>query len=403
MKLQKSFKMALNMVLHSKLRSWLTIIGIVLGVASVVAILAIGDGLEAEINSQFEDTGGDILTLTAGVSKAKFGPGSHRGNNGDSSSASSEEEIITRKDYQTLKGLVDVIALNPKISGSVDIYYQGEDGTASITGTDPAEYSKFSTTDLLAGRELISSDSNVIIIGEKLSTEYFEREISLNQILIIEGKAFRVIGILDGGGTSIIMPIDTTYSLLEDKIKNEYDSIQIKIKDESKLDETITLIEKKLMMTRHVDKKTKDFTISSNAALAEMRQELVSTMTSFLAAIAGVSLLVGAVGVANTMFTSVLEKTKEIGIMKSIGARNKDILTIFLFNSGLIGFVGGLIGAILGYIMIQILSFAGMPVVLTITNISLVVSISIIIGMISGLIPAINASKLSPVDALRSE
>lgn len=402
MKLQKSFRMALNMVLHSKLRSWLTIIGIVLGVASVVAILAIGDGMEAEVNSQFENSGGDLLTLTAGVTKAKFGPGSH-GKDSSSSSASSEEEIITRQDYQTLKGIVDVIALNPKISGSVDIYYQGEDGSASVTGLDTSVYTEFSTTDLLEGRELTASDKNVIIIGEKLSTDYFERELGLNQILTIEGKAFRVIGILDGGGTSIMMSIDTAYTLLDDKIKNEYDSIQIKIKDEDKLDETIELVEKKLMMSRHVNEKTKDFTISSNAAIAEMREELISTMTSFLAAIAGVSLLVGAVGVANTMFTSVLEKTKEIGIMKSIGARNKDILMIFLFNSGLIGFVGGILGAFLGYLIIVLLTIAGMPVLLTYTNISLVVSISIIIGMISGLIPAINASKLSPVDALRSD
>jgi len=357
--------------------------------------------MEAEITSQFEDTGGDILTLTAGVSSAKFSRGG--GSSESSSAATAEEMLITRNDYQTLNGIVDIIELNPTISGSVDIYYQGESGSVSVSGVDGAVYKEFSTTDLKDGRVLTGSDSNVIIIGDKLSEEYFERELSLNQILTIQDKAFRVVGILDGGGNSVIMPLDTAYQVLEDKVKNEYDAINIKIKDEEKLDETIELIEKKLMMSRHVDLNTKDFTISSNAALAEMRQELITTMTSFLAAIAGVSLLVGAVGVANTMFTSVLEKTKEIGIMKSIGARNKDILMIFIFNSGLIGFVGGILGAILGYLMILLLSVAGMPVVLTASNIILVVSISIIIGMISGLIPAINASKLSPVDALRSE
>lgn len=399
MKLHKSFKMALNMVLHSKLRSWLTIIGIVLGVASVVAILSIGDGLEAEITSQFENSGGDLLTLTSGVSRG-FGP---PGRGGTSSSASDEEVKITRTDLQTLKGLTDVISVNPEISGRVDIYYQGEQGTVSITGTDTSVYKDFSTSEILEGRELISSDSNVILIGERLSTEYFERELGLNQILTIEEKAFRVVGIIEDGGNNIIMPITQAYTVIDDKLKNEYDSIRIKIKDEDLLDETVLKIENKLLTSRHVNQKDKDFTISSNAAAAEMRQELINTMTSFLTAIAGVSLIVGAVGVANTMFTSVLEKTKEIGIMKSIGATNKDILSIFLFNSALIGFVGGLLGAILGYFLILLLQLSGMTAVLTISNVVMVVSISILIGMISGLIPAINASKLSPVDALRSD
>lgn len=402
MKLHKSFRMALNMVLHSKLRSWLTIIGIVIGVASVIAILAIGDGMESEINSQFDSSGGDILTLTAGVTEAHFGPGRGRASQ-SSSSASDEEVIISRNDVQALKGVPDVLLVNPKISGSVDIYYQGEQGSVMVTGQDPQYYKDFSTTDILLGRELTGSDSNVIVIGEDLSNKYFERELGLNQILVIEDKSFRVVGILDGGGTSIHMPIDTSYSVLDEKIKNEYDSLSIKIKDQDRIDEITETIEKKLMMSRHVDEDSKDFTITSNAAMAEMRAEFLSTITSFLTAIAGVSLLVGAVGVANTMFTSVLEKTKEIGIMKAIGARNFDVLIIFIFNSGLIGLVGGLIGVVIGYLISWILTLVGMVAIVTFSRVIMILSVSIIIGMISGLIPAINASKLSPVDALRSE
>ena len=163
-------------------------------------------------------------------------------------------------------------------------------------------------------------------------------------------------------------------------------------------------------MIRHVTEKTKDFSVSSNKQTQEMIAEFMSSMTMFLTAIAGVSLLVGAVGIANTMFTSVLEKTKEIGIMKAIGAKNKDIMTIFLFNAGLIGLVGGVIGVIFGIILSSLMPIMmsgmgrlGSETVVSINSIILSLSVSIIIGMIAGVIPAYQGSKLKPVDALRYE
>jgi len=157
------------------------------------------------------------------------------------------------------------------------------------------------------------------------------------------------------------------------------------------------------MNSRHVTEDTRDFTLNSNAATAELRAEMLGTITLFLTAIAGVSLVVGAVGVANTMFTSVLEKTKEIGIMKAIGARNNDILMIFVFNSALIGLVGGIIGVILGILLSKLLAIAGMVTLVNYGTVLMILTLSVGIGMVSGLIPAINASKLSPVDALRSD
>jgi putative ABC transport system permease protein len=164
------------------------------------------------------------------------------------------------------------------------------------------------------------------------------------------------------------------------------------------------------MMTRHVTTQTKDFSISSNKQMQATRNSMMSSLNNFLIAIAAVSLIVGAVGVANTMFTSVLEKTKEIGIMKAIGARNKDILSIFLLNSALIGLVGGMIGIFFGIIMSAslpaLMGETGMlrgGTLVSLNSMILALSVSIIIGIISGLIPAYNASRLKPVDALRSE
>jgi putative ABC transport system permease protein len=206
------------------------------------------------------------------------------------------------------------------------------------------------------------------------------------------------------------MPIQMAYNILADSEYGVYDSIIVKVRDENKLNDTITAIESKLKMIRHVTDKTKDFTVTSNKQMQETRSAMMSTMNSFLLAIASVSLIVGAVGVANSMFTSVLEKTKQIGIMKAIGARNHDILMIFLLNAGLIGLVGGLIGAFFGTLLSGLLPMlmSGVRIVGRETIVSwqsLVVALagSVLIGIISGIVPAYQASKLKPVDALRYE
>ncbi len=401
MKLKKCFKMALNMVLHSKLRSWLTILGIVIGVASVIAIVGIGQGLNQEINNNLGDLQADLITITPGYSSAQsFGPPG-RGGFGDSSS--SNQDPLTKKDVQTLRGISNIDLINPQISGSVDLTYLGEEGSVSLTGVDQRVYYELTTDEIAQGRMLSSSDSNVIVIGGRLASSFFDKEIKINQLLSIEGRSFRVVGILDDTSTSILMPIDSAYDVLDSKTKDEYDQIQVIIDNVEELNETELEIITDLMRSRHVNEDSRDFSVRTNDASNDFRQELTSTLTTFLTAIASVSLVVGAVGIANTMFTAVLEKTKDIGIMKSIGARNEDILLIFLFNSALIGFVGGVLGVIIGMILAVGLSVLGLTSIVTLKSIIITVGISILVGMLSGFIPAINASKLTPVDALRRE
>ena len=182
----------------------------------------------------------------------------------------------------------------------------------------------------------------------------------------------------------------------------------VKAKSEDLVDGLMEDIEKKLMISRHINQEEdRDFTVSASKSMAESVTEMTGTMTLFLGAIAAVSLLVGAVGIANTMFTSVLEKTKEIGTMKAIGAKNRDILMIFLFNSGMVGLVGGILGVMLGAIvsaglqsmMGSMTAGGGLSIALMVEGLLLAVSI----GVISGVVPAYRASKLKPVDALRYE
>ncbi|MBU0667361.1 MAG: ABC transporter permease [Nanoarchaeota archaeon] len=420
MKFHKAFKQALNMVLHSKLRSWLTILGIVIGVAAVIAIVSLSNSLETEMNSQFDALGGDLLTLTAGASRANYfshgrGDSQEWGGGGATATEEGEEIELDRSDVQALKGVSDIKLMDTQISGNADIYYVAESGSVSVTGVDPSTWSQITTLEVAQGRMLGPADTNVIVIGGRIADGFFKKQLGINQLVTIESRLFRIVGILDDNSNSVYMPIDVAYDVIEDKERGIYDRIIIKVKDENQISLAINNTVKKLLIARHVTENTKDFSISSNQAQNESRAEMMNSMTTFLTAIAAVALLVGAVGVANTMFTSVLEKTKEIGIMKAIGARNNDILTIFLLNAALIGFIGGLLGVFFGGILSGMLPalmgqsggmlsrMASGSSGISWSMVLITLFFSILLGMVSGAIPAYQASKLKPVDALRYE
>ena len=414
MKFYKSFKHALNMVLHSKIRSWLTILGIVIGVAAVVAITSLGQSLQQDINSQLGALGGDLVTIRAGASRASgfFGGGGREGQvGGITSSASKEEIVLDKTDVQALRGVEDIKLIETEISGRADVYYVAEKG--SITGVDQKVWFQITTSKIKDGRMLGPADTNVIVVGGRFASSFFTTQVGINQMVTIGSRLFRIVGILDDESSSIYMPIDSAYETLEDKTKGVYDSIIIKVKNEDELDTAVEHINEKLRISRHVTAAKPDFSLTSNKERQQQREQITSSMTSFLTAIAAVALLVGAVGIANTMFTSVLEKTKEIGIMKAIGARNADILAIFLLNAALIGFIGGVLGIIFGILLSgflpSLMGGSAGPLsrlsggVISIQTVFIALFISIMIGVISGVVPAYQASRLRPVDALRFE
>jgi putative ABC transport system permease protein len=337
-----------------------------------------------------------------------FGGPGERG--GGVATAAEEEPVLDRTDIQALKSIPEIELIDTEISGNVEVSYLGKSGSVQLTGVDQKVWARITTLEIAQGRMLDSADQNVIVIGGRLAESYFDKPVGINQMITIEGNVFRVVGILDDSSNSIYMPIQMAYQVLEDKENDVYDSITIKIKDENQLDAVIEKIEKKLMMIRHVTEKTKDFSVTSSKKMQETRSEMMSTMNTFLIAIAAVSLIVGAVGIANTMFTSVLEKTKEIGIMKAIGARRRDIMAIFLLNAALIGFVGGIIGVVFGGILSgalpALMGESGMlrgGTFVSLNSIIIALSVSVGIGIAAGIIPAYQASKLKPVDALRYE
>jgi putative ABC transport system permease protein len=404
--------MAVNMVANSQLRSWLTILGIVIGVASVIAILSIGDGLEARVNEQLGGLGSDIITITPGFSQAQtMRPGG--GLQGPSDDINNAQAQLTRTDVQSLKSIPEIQYIDTNIQGKAEVYYLGKSAMLTIKGVDQKVWHQITSDELHAGRLLGPSDQNVVVIGYTIAKDYFDEEIGINKIVSIDERSYRVVGITAEGSSDkvITMPLQAAYQIIDDKEVDVYDSLTVKVTEGSDVELISEKIESRLMITRHVTDKDKDFTVVSMKQLQEDITDITGTITVFLGAIAAVALIVGAVGIANTMFTSVLEKTKQIGIMKAIGARNEDILKIFLINSGLIGLVGGVIGVILGYLISLVVPYV-MPraadgtMMLTVVSLEVValsLVASILVGMIAGLIPARSGSKLKPVDALRFE
>ncbi len=417
MRLRKILQLAWNILIHSKLRSWLTIIGIVIGIAAVVSIVSISQGAQNSLANQFDDLGADIITITPGYSKATGFMGPVRGGGGASES-SVDQEDLTDKDTLALKSLTNIKYVMGKVSGTAEVKYLGESGDVTVTGVDTDVWKDMITDELESGRYLTKGDIYSVIIGYKRAHSFFDNEVQINRQISIEGKIFKVVGIFEQGedDNAIIIPIKAAIDVLDDVEDGEFNSISIKVDNEELVNETLNDVEKKLMLSRGILREDeKDFTVSSVLELQTTITQTLNTMSIFLGSIAAISLLVGAVGISNTMFTSVLEKTKEIGIMKAIGSKNKDILLIFLFNSGMIGFVGGLGGVILGSIasgyiglLTSSSSSGGISRMFGTTSLSFELLLfaflfSIVIGMIAGVIPAYRASRLKPVDALRYE
>ncbi|MFH0978536.1 MAG: ABC transporter permease [Candidatus Woesearchaeota archaeon] len=422
MRLRISFKLALNILLHSRLRSWLTIIGIVIGVGAIVGIVSIGEGASASVQQRLGGLGQDIFTVSPGFSRAQgaFGGLDRGGGNGILT------KNLTQQDIQAIKTTPGVLYVNGIISGRATVNYLTQTTNAQVQGVDPNSWQYITTSKIDTGRFLQSGDTNVVVLSNGIATNTFKQQVGINRPIMIQGKVFKVVGILQsssggfgaggGGGNTIYMPIVTARTTLQDVGQTEFDSIQVKVENSDFVDQVANETTIRLLMERHLTTRTQDFTVTSSLDVQQTIQSVTATFTLFLAAIAAVSLIVGAVGIANTMFTSVLEKTKEIGIMKAVGAKNRDVMLIFVLNSGLVGLAGGLLGILLGVAISLVLpqllgglgvgGIGGSGGLVTVVPISLLVealTMSIGIGMIAGIVPAYRASKLKPVDALRYE
>src|SRR3989344_5860238 len=324
MKFKKIFQLALNILIHSKLRSWLTIIGIVIGIGAVVSIVSISEGARQSLEERLSGLGTDILTISPGFDQAIGRMGSFRHFN-EIESKTNDIKNLTDKDILVLKNIKNIKLVSGEVSDRGDIAYLSKSANINIKGVDITTWKDITTEKLISGRYLTNGDSFSVILGKNLVDSTFEKKIQLNSKVTIEGKSFKVVGILEEG-SSIYIPLEIARDILENIGDKEYTVVYAKMDDVDSTDETIEDLTKKLMFSRGIlSEKDRDFSVYSPKTMQKTMQSTLNTMSLFLGAIAAISLLVGAIGIANTMFTSVLERTREIGIMKAIGAKDLDI------------------------------------------------------------------------------
>lgn len=401
------FKISITNLVNRPMRSKLTIIGIFIGIAAVVSLISVGQGLENSINEQFESLGGNIVTIYAGGGILAGPPG------GSITSAKITEDDL--RVVRNTKGIKQATGMHFKVG---KVIWNEEVRYTYIIGFMPDKITKdlFESTGygIAEGRDLKSGDRYTAVIGNLIAEgDFYSKGLNLRDKIEIEGQTFRIIGIAESLGnpsddSQIYIPLDTLR-----EIYNETDSfamIYAETQEGYEMDEVVENLKKDLRRSRNVKEGEEDFTVTSAEQLMEAFSSIFGIVQAILVGIAAISLLVGGVGIMNSMYTSVLERTKEIGIMKSIGATNEAILVLFLIESGLLGFLGGVIGVVLGAGMAKLVEFGAAVAGYGILKVSLgpelilgALAFSFFIGILSGAFPARSASKLKPVDALRYE
>ncbi len=399
------FKIALRNLTKKRIRSFLTLLGILIAVATIFVLISVSLGLQGAVEEQFRQFGVDKFFIEPRGQLAGPGTGG--------------AVELTINDVKVIEKTVGVKDLSYWIGGNAKIESNNEARYVIVLGIPLDRSDVFIETGFYKAEEgslLEKDDKGELMIGNQYKNgNFFSKPIKANEKIIINGREFKVKSILQTVGNPfddrlIFMPLEDFRLLFPEK-KERIDQIAVQINENENINEIAERVEKRLLKSRDLTEKTRDFNILTPEEILASFGTVLNILTAFLLGVAAVSVLVGGIGIANTMFTSVLERTKEIGVMKAIGARNKDILSIFLIEAGLLGLVGGVIGIGLGitisktieYIAIHQLGTTLLKAAIPISLILGCLAFSFFVGTISGFWPAYRALKIKPVEALRYE
>jgi putative ABC transport system permease protein len=410
--IKEYFKIALRNLTTRSLRSWLTIFGIVIGVFLIISLLSLSQGLKDTLMEQLQALGGDVVMIMPGG-----GGGEGEGEGMMMMSMFMGGDNLDRDDLEIIKKTRGVDSVIPMSYSSASVRYEEERKNTLLAGIEWENslelFQRFQGWSLEEGR-WPTTGRQEIILGKQMATEFFDEKVKIGKDIVIEGRRFKIVGTLNslgnqGDDSYIYIGLDFYHDLTGEE-KGSANMAMAIIKDGQKLDKVAEDIEENLEKTRKrkIGEDTKDFSVITSEKLSSIADNILSILQLAIIAFAAIAIAVGGIGITNTMFTSVRERTREIGTMKAIGAKNSAISKIFLIEAGIIGLAGGIGGTVLGITFGQVLSIYARTN--SRFNFSAAISPSLIlfgllfslfIGCLAGFFPARQAARLRPVEALR--
>jgi len=406
MKITDLFEQTFSSLLANKARSGLTVLGIVIGIGSVITMVAIGQGSSSSITSSIESLGSNLLMVS---------PGFQRGVGQQVSGGRGSASTLTLEDAEAIASLSGVVAVAPQYSTQTQVTAKGTNTNTSIYGVTSV-YTEVRNVEIASGTFITDtqngSKAKVAVLGPTTAEDLFGEGVDpVGQTIRIKGLDFKIVGMTVSKGSSgmsnsddvIYVPLSTAQQYIGGS--NKVGTISIQGESQEVLDQ-LEIDVQALLMERHkiTDEANIDFQIMNQADIAESASSITGTLTVLLASIAGISLLVGGIGIMNMMLTTVTERTREIGLRKAIGAKKNDITVQFLVEAVTLTFLGGILGVIIGWLAsLAVTYFGGMTTVISWASIALAFGVSAAIGIIFGYYPAWRAAKLNPINALRYE